>query len=141
MIKLDYSLFVTIFYVIVLYAFMSRFFFKPITRVLQERRHLTEGRLSTAQQSVLDADKKAGEYEQALKSARTDTFRSQEAKREQSLAERAELLNRAKVDADKTVQDARLRLQSEAEAATRKLDSEVTGLANELTAVLLRDKS
>jgi len=141
MINLDYSLFVTIFYVVVLYAFMSRFFFKPIVRILHERRELIEGRLGAAQQSVVEADKKAGEYELALKSARTETFRRQEGQREQALSERTELLSRAKTDADKTVHDAHTQLLAEAESARRKLDSEVTGLAKELTSALLQDKS
>ena len=141
MIKLDYSLFVTIFYVVVLYAFMSHFFFKPITRVLHERRQLIEGRIQAAQLSVTDADKKAGEYEKALKAARTETFRRQESQREQALTERTELLSRAKIETDKTVQDARKRLLSEAEAASSKLDTEVAGLARDLTSAILQDRS
>ena len=141
MIKLYYSLFVTIFYVVVLYAFMNHFFFKPLTRVLHERRQLIDGRLAAAQKSVADADNKTAEYEQALKAARTETFRRQEAQREQALSERTELMNRAKVETDKNVRDARTRLLSEAELASRKLDAEVAGLARELTTSLLQDKS
>jgi F-type H+-transporting ATPase subunit b len=141
MIKLDYSLVVTIVYVVVLYAFMSHFFFKPIVRVLHERRRLIEGRIQSAQQSVADADRKAGEYENALKAARAETFRRQESQRELALAERTELLSRTKVETDKTVQEARVRLMSEAEAASRKLDTQVDGLARELTTALLQDRS
>lgn len=141
MIKLDYSLFVTIFYVVVLYVFMTHFFFKPIVRVLHERRRLIEGRIQSAQQSVADADRKAGEYENALKAARAETFRRQESQREQALAERTELLSGTKVETDKTVQEARVRLLSEAEAASRKLDAQVDGLARELTSALLQDRS
>jgi F-type H+-transporting ATPase subunit b len=141
MIKLDYSLLVTIFYVVVLYAFMSRFFFGPITRILHERRQLIEGRLQSSQQSVTDADKKASEYDTALKTARAETFKRQESQREKALAERTELLAHAKVEADRTVQDARVRLLSEAETARMKLNTEVTGLARELTSALLQDRS
>ena len=141
MINLDYSLFVTIIYVVVLYAFLSKFLFKPILQVLQERRRLIEGRLQAAQQSVADADKKSLEYENALKAARSETFRSQEALREKALAERAELLTRTKLETDKTVQEARVRLQAEAESASRQLDSQVDSLANALTSALLQDRS
>jgi F-type H+-transporting ATPase subunit b len=141
MIKLDYTLFVTIFYVVVLYAFMTHFFFKPIVRVLHERRRLIEGRLQAAQQSVADADRKAGEYENALKAARAETFRRQESQREQVLAERTELLVRTKTETDKTIQEARVRLLSEAESATQKLDTQVDGMARELTTALLQDRS
>ena len=141
MIKLDYTLFVTIFYVVVLYVFMTHFFFKPIGRVLHERRRLIEGRIQAAQQSVAEADRKAGEYENALKAARAETFRRQESQREQVLAERAELLGRTKTETDKTVQEARVRLLSEAEAATKTLDTQVDGMARELTTALLQDRS
>jgi len=141
MIELDYSLFVTIFYVVILYAFMSHFLFKPILHVLHERRRLIEGRLQASQQSVAEADKKAGEYENALKAARSETFRRQESLREQALAERTELLTRTKVESDKTVQEARTRLLAEAETASRKLDTQVDSLAKELTSALLQDRS
>ena len=141
MIELDYSLFVTIFYVIILYAFMSHFLFKPILHVLHERRRLIEGRLQASQQSVTEADKKAGEYENALKAARSETFRRQESLRERALAERTELLTRTKVESDKTVQEARTRLLAEAETASRKLDTQVDSLAKELTSALLQDRS
>jgi len=141
MIKLDYTLFVTIFYVVVLYVFMTHFFFKPIVRVLHERRRLIEGRIQAAQLSVAEADRKAGEYENALKAARAETFRRQESQREQVLAERTELLGRTKTETDKTVQEARVRLMSEAEAATKTLDTQVDGLARELTTALLQDRS
>jgi F-type H+-transporting ATPase subunit b len=141
MIKLDYSLFVTIFYVVVLYAFLSNFLFKPILHVLQERRRLIEGRLQAAQQSVADADKKSLEYENALKAARSETFRSQEVLREKALAERAELLTLTKLETDKTVQEARIRLNAEADSASSKLDTQVDSLAKELTSALLQDRS
>jgi F-type H+-transporting ATPase subunit b len=140
MIKLDYTLFVTIFYVVVLYIFMTHFFFKPIVRVLHERRRLIEGRIQAAQQSVADADKKTGEYENALKTARAETFRRQESQREQALTERTELLSRTKIETDKTVQVARMRLLSEAEAASKKLDTQVDSLARELATALLQDR-
>ena len=140
MIKLDYALFVTIFYVVVLYVFMTHFFFKPIVRVLHERRRLIEGRIQAAQQSVAEADRKAGEYENTLKAARAETFRRQELQREQALAERTELLGRTKGETDKTVQEARVRLLSEAEAASSRLDSQVDNLARELTTALLQDR-
>jgi F-type H+-transporting ATPase subunit b len=141
MIKLDYTLFVTIFYVVVLYVFMTHFFFKPIVRVLHERRRLIEGRIQAAQLSVAEADRKAGEYENALKAARAETFRRQESQREQVLAERTELLGRTKTETDKTVQEARGRLMSEAEAATKTLDTQVDSMARDLTTALLQDRS
>src|SRR6185369_8619315 len=138
--KLDYSTVVTILYIIIVYAFMSRFFFKPIVRVLHERRELIEGRMAGAQQAVLNADRKTAEYEQVLKNARADTFRRQEVQREKAISERSELLSRAKHEAENNVRDAKARLQAEADIAGKKLDAEVDVLARQLTAAILQDR-
>ena len=138
--NLDYSLVVTIFYIIIVYIFMSRFFFRPITRVLHERRELIEGRMAAAHQAVSDADRKTGEYEQAMKSARAETFRRQETQREKAISERAELVGRAKQDVDKNMREAKARLLAEAEAARTRLDTEVDSLAKQLTAAILQDR-
>jgi F-type H+-transporting ATPase subunit b len=138
--KLDYSTVVTIIYIIIVYVFMSRLFFRPITRVLHERRHLIEGRMVAAQQAVSDADRKTGEYEQAIKSARGETFRRQETQREKAISDRTELLNRAKQDAEKNVLEAKGRLNAEAQEAGVRLDAEVDSLAKQLTAAILQDR-
>jgi len=57
------------------------------------------------------------------------------------LSERTALLGRTKTETDKTVQEARVRLLSEAEAATKTLDTQVDGMARELTTALLQDRS
>jgi F-type H+-transporting ATPase subunit b len=138
--KLDYTTVVTVLYIIIVYAFMSRFFFKPIVRVLHERRELIEGRMAGAQQAVLNADRKTAEYEQVLKNARADTFRRQEMQREKAISERSELLSRAKHEAENNVRDAKARLQAEADIAGKKLDAEVDVLARQLTAAILQDR-
>ena len=70
MINLDFSIAVTIVYVLVLYAFLARFFFGPITRILAERRAAIEGSIEEAQRRLLDIEKRTAEYEAALRSAR-----------------------------------------------------------------------
>jgi F0F1-type ATP synthase membrane subunit b/b' len=45
------------------------------------------------------------------------------------------------METDKTIQEARVRLSAEAEAASRKLDTQVDDLARELTSALLQDRT
>jgi len=138
--KLDYTVVVTIIYVIIAYLVMSRLFFRPIVRVLHQRRNLIEGRMASAQQAVSDADRKTSEYEQAIKNARAETFRRQETQRERAITERTDLLNRAKQDAETNVREAKTRLLAEAEAAGSRLDAEVDSLAKQLTTAILQDR-
>jgi F-type H+-transporting ATPase subunit b len=139
MINLDFSLVVTILYLIILYAFMSRFFFGPVLRVLDERRQLIEGRLENAHQRMAQAEQKAAEYESALKAARTEVYRGQETHREKALSERAGIVMEAKASAEKAVQEGRSRIAAEAAAARKHLEGEVDNLAGRLTTSILRD--
>ena len=139
MINLDFSLVVTILYLIILYNFMSRFFFRPVLRVLDERRQLIEGRLENAHQRMAQAELKAAEYENALKAARTEVYRGQGTHRENALSEKAQIVTEAKANAEKAVQEGRSRIAAEAAAARKKLEGEVDNLARTLTTSILRD--
>lgn len=139
MINLNFSLVVAFIYVLVLYAFMNQVFFKPITRILRDRRALIQGRLEEAQQRLAQVESKAAEYDQALKSARLEAYRHQEQQREQVLAEKSELLAKAKVEADAVVKKGRVRLAAEADAARTRLEGDVDTMAKGLIAAVLKD--
>jgi F-type H+-transporting ATPase subunit b len=139
MINLNFSLVVAIVYVLILYAFMNRFFFQPILKILHERRALIQGRLEEARQRMNEVEEKASEYEQALQNARSEAYRQQEQQRERVLAEKADLIGKAKAEADQAVRDGRARLASEAEAARNRLQADVDSMARRLSATILRD--
>src|SRR5215813_816709 len=107
MIDINFSLAVTILYLIALYIFMNRLFFSPVSKILHKRRELIEGRLESAQKRIADVDQKTAEYDQAMRTARTEMYRSQESRRESALSERAELIAKAKVEAEKLLKEAR----------------------------------
>lgn len=139
MINVDFSLVVTILYVIVLYIFLNRFFFGPITRILHQRRELIEGRLEDARKRMEHVELRTSEYELALRNARTEAYRQQEVLREHALAEKAELIARAKAEAEKTVQEGRARLGAQAQSVRKQIESDIDGLAKKLTTAILRD--
>jgi len=140
MININFSLVAIAFiYVLILYAFMNHFFFKPITQILHKRRSLIQGRIEEAQQRMTEVEQKAAEYEQVLRQARNEAYRHQEQQRERVLAERADLLVKAKAEADAVVKEGRARLTAEAEAAKSRLGGEVETMARQLTASVLRD--
>jgi hypothetical protein len=71
--------------------------------------------------------------------ARTEVYRNQELQRERALADKAELLTKAKGESERAVGEARARLTAEAEAARKKMAAEVDSLAEKLAASILRD--
>ena len=139
MLNVDYSMLVTVLYVIILYVFLSRFFFNPIVGILHKRRELIEGRLEESRKRLETVEQRTAEYETAMQNARTDAYRQQEVQRDRALAEKSELVSLAKTEAEKAVQEGRTRLASEAEAARTKMAGEVDTLAKKLTTAILRD--
>lgn len=139
MLNVDLSMLVTVLYVIILYLFLSRFFFGPLVQILNRRRELIEGRLEESRKRLEVVEKRTAEYENAMRAARTDAYRQQETHRDKALGEKAELVAKAKKEAETAVQEGRARLTAEAEAARRKIAVDVDSLATKLTTAILRD--
>ena len=139
MINVDFSFVVTVLYVGILYIFLSRCFFGPVTRILRTRRELIEGRLESSRKRLELVEQKTAEYERALQTARTEAYRQQEMQRERALADKTDLVAKAKSEADKSVEEGRLRIAAQAEAARKKIETEIDTLAKNLTNAILRD--
>jgi F-type H+-transporting ATPase subunit b len=139
MLNVDLSILVTILYVIVLYLFLSRFFFRPIVEILNKRRALIEGRLEESRKRIEVVEKRTTEYESAIRNARTEAYREQEIARDKALSEKSELVAKAKREAEAAVQEGKAHLAAEAEAARKKIAGEVDTLAKKLTTAILRD--
>ena len=139
MLNVDLSMLVTVLYVIILYLFLSRFFFSPVTQILTKRRQLIEGRLEESRKRIEVVEKRTEEYEQAMRTARSDAYRQQETDRDKALSEKAELVSKAKREAEAAVQEGRAHLVAEAEAARNKISVDLDSLAKKLTTAILRD--
>jgi F-type H+-transporting ATPase subunit b len=140
MLNIDLSALVTVLYLIIIYVFLSRFFFGPLVRVMHQRRELIDGRLDQAHQRMAQAEQKAAEYENALKNARSEVYKIQETNRERALGEKADLVTQAKAEADKAVQEGRQRIAAEASSARQNLLGEVDNLARNLKTSILRNE-
>jgi len=142
MIDLDpFSILVTIIYVGVLYIFLSKFFFGPVTGILEERRAAIEGRLEQAQSRIEEVEKKTAEYESSIREAQSEAHRYQKAIRDGALEERARLLVEARDEAKQLIDQARAKLGAETVFAKKRLESEIDTLAKRLSETLLQDQS
>ncbi len=139
MLNVDFSMLVTVLYVIILYVFLSRIFFRPLSQILQKRREMIEGRFEESRQRLEAVEQKTAEYEKTLRAARSDAYHQQEVQREKALAEKAELIAKAKSEAEKAVRDGRAQLAAQAEAVRKNIESQVDTLAKQLTTAILRD--
>jgi len=139
MLNVDYSMLVTVLYVIILYVFLSRFFFRPIVEILHKRQDLIEGRLEESRRRLEVVEQRTTEYEQAMRGARSEAYRRQELQREKAIAEKAGLVSKAKAEAETAVREGRVQLAGEADVARNRLTGEVESLAKQLVHTILRD--
>src|SRR4051794_25670884 len=139
MLNVDLSMLVTVLYVIILYLFLSRFFFGPVAQILNKRRQLIEGRLEESRKRIEIVEKRTEEYEQAMRAARADAYRQQEIERDKALSEKAELVAKAKREGEAAVQKGSAGLLAKADAAGKKIPVDLDLPPKNLTTAILRD--
>jgi F-type H+-transporting ATPase subunit b len=128
----------TILLLLTLYGLYTVLVYKPLKRVLAERRSRTEGAIEKARTDISAAESKTFEYEARLREAKLAIFRTQEARRQQALEARGTAVTEAHKRADALVQQAKKQLEEEAAVAKQGLQAESERLAAEIIRAVLR---
>jgi F-type H+-transporting ATPase subunit b len=128
----------TIIFMVLLYGFYAVVVHKPLTAVLAERHHRTQGAIEKARADIAAAEAQTADYEQRLREARVSIFKGQEARRQQAMQARAEALAKARERAQALVEQARGAMDSEKEAARASLKAEAVRLATEIIRSVLQ---
>jgi F-type H+-transporting ATPase subunit b len=108
---------------------------KKLQRVLGERRARTEGAIEEAQAQISKAEARTAEYEQRIREARSQIYKTQEGRRQHIMEKRStalaeahrvadEMVKRAHTDIERDVREAQGTLQQQAESlAAQIIDS------------------
>ena len=128
----------TIICVSLLYGLYRGLVYKPLTKVLAERRSRTEGAVERARADIAAAEARTSEYEQRLREARMAVFKAQESRRQQALKTRADAVARARTQAQAQVEQERAALEGDKIAAQERLRGESSRLASEIMRLVLR---
>jgi len=124
--------------VFLFYLFLRWSFFGPIERVLQERGRRIEGARREAEGLRKSAQEKSRAYQEALRKARAELFREQEASRRVVLGERGASIQQARQRANQEIQQAKGRIRAEIQAARSELDTNSNQLAEEIARAILQ---
>jgi len=122
----------TVILLALLYALYTSIVYKPLRRVLEERRSKTEGAVEKSRADIARAEARTAEYEQKLREARAAIFRSQEARRQAAQQARSKAVAEAHGRAQAQVQGAKKDIESDRLAAQSGLEAEVAALAKEI---------
>ncbi len=122
---------------VVAYEFLV---YKPLMRMLEERRNRTTGAVEKAHDAIYAADAKAQEYETRLRAARMAVLKAREERVQQWNAEREKALEAARQQAHERILAAKSELDGEVVAARKTIESSADQLAGQiLKAVLMAD--
>lgn len=111
--------------------------FKPITRVLAERERLTTGSSSDARGILHRIESLLGEYEEGIRGARAEGYRTVEARRSDANRERQAAIDAARAEADRRIGAAREQLAADAAEARGRLESDAREIADRISSTLL----
>jgi len=137
MLSIDASVIVVFILVWILVLILSRFFFKPVARVMRER----EGSIARDKDETRNALEAYGEdlkrIEEGLKEARLEAARLRESAAEGALREKARLLQEVNAERRAQVDKARAELQAEVERLKKELEARTEEIAGEVERRLL----
>jgi F-type H+-transporting ATPase subunit b len=116
---------------------LKRFWFAPVSRVLQERARRSEGALAEARDVQARAEHLRQEHAGALAHARAEAQREVQALLRAAEIEQKKMIDDAKADAERTLAEARDRITQEVAQARRDLEQEVVVLARRAAQTVL----
>ncbi len=122
----------TVVLLLFLYFYLKSMLFKPLEKVLAQRDAATKGAREAAQASLGLADKKAAEYEDAIRTARAEVYKDHEQARTQLLVQQQDGIVEARQRMDQMIKDARAQIEVEAAAARQGLNAQTSELADQI---------
>jgi F-type H+-transporting ATPase subunit b len=131
----------TILFFILLTVYLKQVFFKPMAKILEERRRQTEGVRELAQRAFEAADKKKSEFDRALDLARAQINQENEALRRQWAEEQAQVIARVRAEAGEQIEQAKREIAGEVETAKGELGAAVERLSKQIVESLSRRRA
>lgn len=133
----NYTVFIQIGIFLVLMVILDKVLFKPMLRILVERKARTQGRRERAAEAESKADEIWKDYQAKLAEARTGAEATRLELVRQGEAERQKVTDAATAEAEKTVSELRARVQAEAAEAQKALRAQVEILAKGMAEKIL----
>jgi F-type H+-transporting ATPase subunit b len=124
--------------VLLLYAYLTRVFFRPLQKVLEKRFEANEGARKLAEESQAKATAKMAEYEAAMRAARGEVYQEVGKLRSQLHAERNAALDVARQQAETQIAAVKSELEGEVAVLKQSLAAQSDLLATQIAESILR---
>jgi F-type H+-transporting ATPase subunit b len=137
----DLSVVWVIFFVLLLTILLDRLLVRPMTQVMRERDGAIRSARDLAEASRARAQAASEELESRTRAARGDVYRQMDEKRRDALERRAQLVAETRAEIDRSVSDAKNRVQAQASAARTQLEHEADTMASSIVERVLGRKA
>jgi F-type H+-transporting ATPase subunit b len=137
MIDLDVTILIQIANFVVLIAILNRVLYRPLLRVLEERRRRTEGTLAQVEAVEEQGEGLMASYEADIAAAHSEARSLVQSQGAQAEAEAEQIVAEAKGRADQELAEAEQALQARRAELTAELAPEVDGLAQRIAGKVL----
>ena len=137
MLKLDINLLYTVVNILVMYALLRKFLFKPVQDVLDKRQKMVDDELANAQDAKTKAETALAAANDKLHNVDVEAAARREAYEKQAEVEKQQLLADARKQADAIVAAGKASAEAERQSKLREADAQTTALARAMCEKLL----
>lgn len=130
MISLNITLLIQLAIILTVMILLNQILFKPMLRILEERKARTEGRRKAAVELDGKAEAVWADYQKRIQEARVEADRTRTEFVRQGEDERRKITDAAADEAEKTTSTVRARIRAEAAEARKTLEAEARRLAD-----------
>nr|NP_053855.1 ATP synthase CF0 B' subunit [Porphyra purpurea]P51245.1 RecName: Full=ATP synthase subunit b', chloroplastic; AltName: Full=ATP synthase F(0) sector subunit b'; AltName: Full=ATPase subunit II [Porphyra purpurea]AAC08131.1 ATP synthase CF0 B' chain (subunit II) [Porphyra purpurea] len=126
---------------LILMLLLNTIFYKPVTKILDERDEYIRTTLTTASSMLVKADELAAKYEEDLSKARRDAQAKIAASQKDAQSIVSEDIKKAQMNAEKLITEASKQLNIQKEEALKTLEDQVDTLSDQIKTKLLSSQS
>jgi len=130
----------TVILLLIVHFYLKFMFFRPLQKVLDERKRATEGTKEKAGQLLAKADQTHTAIESALRKAREEIYQEQEEARKVWTSDQAVRLDQARKESHQLIHTAQAQLEADAADSKRDLAGTAATLAEQIARTLLERK-
>lgn len=129
MLNLDWNIIWTFVNILILFFFLKKFLFKPVTDMMEKRRQLIEGSLQNAEDIKAEALELKGQYELELSHAGEEALKIVNEAREKAVQETNRQLKETREEAARILQEASKSIEVEKQKSIQNAQAEIAGIA------------
>ena len=137
MLKLDINLLWTVVNVLIMYALLRKFLFKPVQDILDKRQQRVDAELADAQQAKVKAQTALTAAEEKLHNVDAEAAARREASEQQAEKEKEQLRAAAQRQADAIVAEGKAAAEAERASKLRQADAQIADLTRTVCAKVL----